>query len=174
MNKKEFIERYAPKCFYHFTDIRNIPSIRESGLLSHAELVNSCNTTFYPAGNTISQEVDADKGLNKYVHLCLHHKHPMEYIAKREGRVGNTVFLSVTLDVLDINGVFFTGEVANKSGVCLLEPENAYSELDLEVLYDGLNFGDPQIRKRHNIAVKYELLVPNHVPLEYLNLPQFI
>ena len=174
MNKENFIKRFKPKCFYHFTDLRNIPTIRENGLLSLAELQNRKITKFYPAGNQLSQNVDSSKGLNKFVHLCLHYNHPMEYIARMQGRVANTIFLAVSLDVLEVTGVRFTSGVANKAGVCLLHPEDAYSELDFEVIYDGLNFSESCVRERHNIAVRYELLVPNYIPLKYITLPNYI
>ena len=47
----------------------------------------------------------------------------MEYIAKKEGRIADTKFLSINLEVLKIPGVLITDEVANKSGVVGLSPK---------------------------------------------------
>lgn len=174
MNKEEFIQRFQPKCFYHFTDLRNIPSIRKYGLLSLVELAKQGIEGYYPGGNDWSHDADSFKGLDHFVHLCLHYRHPMEFIAREKGRINNTVFLPVSLDILGLDGVRFTEGVSNKTGVCLLHPEKAYSDLDFEVLYSNLDYGNSCIKKRLDIAVKYELLVPNHIPLEYLKLPKFV
>ena len=40
MKPSEFIQRYKVRCFYHFTDTRNLPSIRANGgLLRLSQLI---------------------------------------------------------------------------------------------------------------------------------------
>jgi len=38
MKPEEFIARFSPTSFFHFTDTRNLPSIREHGLLPLADI----------------------------------------------------------------------------------------------------------------------------------------
>jgi len=169
----DFRNKYKPPCFYHFTDLRNISSIAKHGLLSLKEMKCRGVSVPHPGGNDWSHEEDARLGLDEYVHLCPRHRHPMEYVARKEGRIGTTLFIAVSVDVLDVDGVRFTSGVANKAGVCLLEPEKAQSDLDFEVLYSKLDWGDPQVMSRLKIAEKYEILVPKAIPLKYIRLPNY-
>ncbi|MFC1740116.1 DarT ssDNA thymidine ADP-ribosyltransferase family protein [Pseudomonadota bacterium] len=64
------------KCLYHFTDERNLDSIREHGLLSWPLLLQT-GIAHVPASSELSRELDARHGLENYVRLCLTRYHPM-------------------------------------------------------------------------------------------------
>lgn len=165
--------RYAVTSFYHFTDRRNVASIRErGGLYSLASAREMEIEILAPGGNEWSHEADQSKGLDRYVHLCFRPHHPMEYVARRDGRIANSVYLQVHPDILDLEGVLFTAEVSNKSGVAAVPLVEAWGVIDFEVLYTRTDWSDPEVRQRLTLAEKYELLVPNHVPMKYIrNLP---
>lgn len=125
-----------------------------------------------PGGNEWSHDADEFKGMDKYVHLCFRPSHPMEYVARKEGRIGDTIFLHINPDVLLWEGVRFTPEIANKSGVEAYTIEAAMDIIDFEVLYTRTDWADPEIRKRLQQAEKYEILVPKRIPLNLIrNLP---
>lgn len=86
------------KCLYHFTDVRNIPSIkRHGGLLSwyycHTHgIVIPCQ-----GGDSDSMNLDEKYGLEDYVRLSFCDDHPMAYRLKKSG--SNIVVLRVSIDV---------------------------------------------------------------------------
>lgn len=68
-----------------------------------------------------------------------------------------------------MEGIRFTAEVANKSGVKPLTLEEACAEMDFPVLFDRTDWKDAAVQERRKVAKKYELLVPNFVPLHLLS-----
>jgi len=158
---------------YHFTDRRNLPSVREyGGLYPMTKLKKKNIEVAAPGGNEWSQDADGMKGMNGYVHLCFRNNHPMEYLARQDGRIGDTIFLQIHPDVLTWDGVLFTDDVANKAGVETHTIEEARKIIDFEVLYARTNWSDPKIQARLQQAEKYEILVPKKIPLELIrNLP---
>lgn len=154
---------------YHFTDSRNITRIKEcGGLFSYRELSNSMLDGIVCGGNDWSHDADNISGVDDYVHLCFTTNHPMEYLARQEGRIRETCWICVHRDVLRIKGVRFTNDVANKAGVTLLTNNEAVNELDHEAIFTFIDFGIGNNQQRKQIAEKYEILIPGHIPLQYL------
>lgn len=158
---------------YHFTDRRNLGMIRElGGLYPWASLQEMGIEVPAAGGNEWSRDADSFKGMDQYVHLCFRPNHPMEHIARREGRIADSVFLQVHPSVLELDGVLYTPDVANKSGVPSYTLDEAAELIDFEVLYTRTDWRDPQIHERLQQAEKSEILVPHKVPLELIrNLP---
>ena len=158
---------------YHFTDRRNLPSIREKGgLYPMAKLKKKEIEVIAPGGNEWSKDADGMKGMDAYVHLCFRNNHPMEYLARQEGRIKDTIFLQIHPDVMTWDGVLFTDDVANKRGVETHTIAVARKLIDFEVLYTRTDWSDPKIQARLQQAEKYEILIPKKIPLEMIrNLP---
>lgn len=161
--------RFSVREFYHFTDTRNLPSIRQHGLLSWAELQQRGIQSVAPGGNDWSHDADHRVGLDEYVHLCLMKEHPMEYRAREDGRIESSVFLRIAAEVLHTPGVLFTADVSNKSGVETLSLSEALEQLDLEAVYTRLDWSDPVVKERRLVARKYEILVPTLVPSQMIS-----
>lgn len=79
---------------YHFTDSRNLPSIRKLGLLSWKRLVQR-NIVHCPASSEDSRRYDARLNLEDYVRLCTRREHPMAVRALLEGRIQDYVWLEI-------------------------------------------------------------------------------
>ncbi len=158
---------------HHFTDQRNLPLIqKEGGLLSASLLAARSLAPPAPGGNEWSREADARIGMDRYVHLCFRRNHPMEIRAREDGRIKETVFLEIDPAVLRLDGVKFTPDVANKSGVASYSVGQVDHLIDFEVLYSRTDWRDPVIRQRLLAAEKYEILVPDLIPLSLIrNLP---
>lgn len=169
MTPGQFIAKWMTgRCFFHFTDTRNLANIRLHGLLSLKQLENRGIAPLAPGGNQWSHDADRQCGLDRYVHLCFFNQHPMEYVAREEGRLGDTVFIKVHTSVLEIPGILFCNDVSNKSGATTF----GFSEiekLDLEVCYRRLDWTNPDIKARLKAAKKYELLIPDSVPANLLS-----
>lgn len=158
---------------YHFTDRRNLDLIRKlGGLHPLAELKRKGIEVPAPGGNEWSHDADGMTGMDEHVHLCFRSNHPMEYVARKEGRIADSIFLNVHPQVLQWEGVLFTPDVANKSGVQAYPIHDAVEMIDYEVLYTRTDWSDPSIRQRLLQAEKCEVLVPRLIPLDLIrNLP---
>jgi len=154
---------------YHFTDARNIPLIWElDGLWSTAKL-REMGVDFHPGGNQHSLDADTMFGMDQYVHLCFTMEHPMAHIAKNDGRVQKLqwIYLDDPASVFEIEGVQYCAEVSNKSGAELCSIEHAREHFDDVALYDYLDWGVGDNYARRQAVEKCEILVPDHLPLEY-------
>ena len=158
---------------FHFTDRRNLPLIRElGGLLPLATLRQMQIAIPAPGGNDWSHDADSAKGVDKYVHLCFRATHPMEFRAREDGRIVDSIFLGVHPDVLLWNGVRFCPDISNKGGVDHCSIDEARDRIDYEVLYTWTDWNDPIIKQRLLAAEKCEILVPAKIPLDLIrNMP---
>jgi hypothetical protein len=163
----------AVRMLFHFTDRGNLPSIRElGGLYSLAKLREKGVKIMAPGGNDWSHEADEARGLDKYVHLCFRSNHPMEWVARQEKRITDSIFLQIHPEVLYYDGVGFTDDVSNKAGVQMHSIKEARGFIDFEVLFTRTNWRDPAVKTRLDQAEKCEVLVPNHIPLDLIrNIP---
>jgi hypothetical protein len=172
MARKDPFREYGVTTLYHFTDRRNLPLIRKHGLYSFASLKKQRIEIPAPGGNEWSQEADANKGMDRYVHVCLRPNHPMEYLARRDGRIKDSIFLEIHPDVLQVEGVMFSAGVSNKAGIEIISIVEAYKLIDFEVLYRRTSWKDLEILRRLQQAEKCEILVPDHIPVALIrNLP---
>lgn len=154
--------------FFHFTDARNIDLIKRHGLLSRRKLKELDIQIPAPGGNQWSMEAADRLGLDRYVSLCLTGSHPMEYAARNGGQIKDVVYLPIRPDVIKIPEVMMTGGVSNKSGIVPEAPDEVLEKLDLEVIYRRTNWKDASVMERLKAAEKFEILVPDQVPLEYI------
>jgi hypothetical protein len=162
---------YAPiRQLYHFTDERNLPLIRQhGGLLSLARLEELGVNVPAPGGDVASQATDRARNLHRYVHLCLLNKHPMEYRARQSGRIERTIFLRIDTAVLQNDGVKFVPGLANTNGIPIYDLVEALEQglVDTEPLYRWISWSlFPSVYTRRVAAEKFEIMVPDHIPLE--------
>jgi hypothetical protein len=152
---------------WHFTDLSNVDLIKQNnGLLSLAELNRRGISIPAPGGNEWSHTADSQKGVDDYVHLAFLDDHPMLYMAKNDNRIQNAVWLKIDVSVLSNPNVRFTSDVSNKAGIELLTLDQALEKIDFEVLFTYLDWKNPDIQLRRKAALKSEILIPKHIPLE--------
>ncbi len=155
------------KSLYHFTDRRNIESIRANGLMSMRLMKEAGIAPVACGGNDWSLEADVQCGMDCYVHLGLTTSHPLEFKAKNEGRI-EPAYIRVDPSILKIPGVMFTPDVANKSGIEPEALETGLDKLDLEVIFCKTDWKDAAIKERLKVARKCEIIVPERVLPKYL------
>jgi len=114
--------------------------------LSHDETQEQKIEVPAPGGNEWSQDADGMKGMDGYVHVCFRNNHPMEYLAREEGRIGDTIFLQIHPDVLTWDGVLFTDGRGKQGRGGNPYHRGAREIIDFEVLYTRTNWSDPQIQ----------------------------
>lgn len=150
---------------YHFTDLRNLPSIRQHGLVSQVRARQNAIKIEHPGSDEIGHLADWTKGLDDYVPLCFSPENPLEYAARMAGRIEKSTFLQIRPVILREEGVRMTLDTANKPDVPLLEAGEALAQVDFDVLYAKRDRRDPAIQQRLAAARKCTILVPSCVPL---------
>jgi hypothetical protein len=162
----EILKRHRFK-FFHFTDTRNLPSIRESGLLS-MKSIRANQVVVAPGGNSWSLDADRRTGMDDFVHLCFFNEHPMEFLALKDGRIQESRFLRISPEVLLAGGVLITDMVSNRADANPKPAEEMIDKLDLEVIYTRTDWKDPKIQMRLRAARRCEILVPKSIPLKFI------
>ena len=92
----------------------------------------------------------------------------MEFVARQEGRIGDTIFLQVHASVIQWEGVKFVPGMANTNDIGLYTMEQARDMIDFEVLYSRTDWRDCHVQRRLQAAEKYEILVPRAIPLDLI------
>jgi hypothetical protein len=107
--------------------------------------------------------------MDAFVHLTFFAKHPMEFLARKDGRIERTTFVRVAPEVLKLPGVLITKDVSNKSGVIPIPVEEGLPQLDYAAMYTRIDWRVPENYERRKAVEKYEILIPDIVPIEFLS-----
>jgi ssDNA thymidine ADP-ribosyltransferase, DarT len=153
--------------FFHFTDTRNLDLIKKHGILSRRKLREMCIDIPAPGGNQWSRDAADRLELDRYVSLCLTPSHPMEFLARKGGQIKEATYLPIRPDIIKAKGVMMTGGVSNKSGIVPEAPGEVLEKLDIEAIYRP-QWGDRSFIERLKVAEKFEILVPDQVPVDYI------
>ncbi len=166
---RNILARYKFDSIWHFTDKSNLEPIKEhQGLLSLGEAERRGVEIPAPGGNNWSHDADRWKGLHEYVHLTFVDDHPMLFRAKQEGRITEAIWLRIKSSIILEEGVRFCSDVSNKSGVDILDSNEAEQQIDFEVLFTYMDWRDSNIQARRQSALKSEILVPNFIPIDQI------
>lgn len=154
--------------FYHFTDKKNLDSIKALGLLCTSELRRlRLLETVVTGGDATSLATDVQKGNDKYVCLCFTKKHPMYYVASQRGV--DPTWISIDPEVIKLPGVMVTDAPSNQIGVVPQAASQALDNLHLDAIYQRIDWTQhPEARDHRVAAEKYEILVPKKVILDYI------
>ena len=156
--------------FYHFTDERNLQSIRKCGGLFSWDYCNKHNINIpRPGGSETSWSLDYHLGLEDYVRLSLTDDHPMMHIAMNDGRISFPALLEINLDVAYIETTLF----ANKNAARINNSGNIGSGLiDLQQIHFNTvkypNYFD--INAEEKPFYQAEILVKTFVPMKYIKI----
>jgi hypothetical protein len=155
--------------FYHFTDRKNLPSIREHGLLSSKALrEKKIFDHAITGGDANSLISDVQNGTDGFVPLCFTRNHPMAHAAANDERQRDFEYLQIKPEIIKLAGVKIAKAASNQAGVVPHLAKSALGELDLEIIYTRTDWKNPILKNRLDIAEKYEILVPDSVPLQWI------
>lgn len=95
------------RCLYHFTDRRNLDSIRRNGGLYSWQYCDTHNIEIpYAGGDSTSRSLDCRYDLEDYVRLSFCDDHPMTYRLSQNGY--DLVLLKITVDVAELETTLFS------------------------------------------------------------------
>jgi hypothetical protein len=155
--------------FYHFTDRKNLPLIRQYSLLSTSAL-RTLNLfgNVKTGGDAASLQSDTAKGTDGYVCLCFTRGHPMAHVAMQDDRKLDPVYLEIDPRVVKLPNVMITNAPSNQNGVIRVAAGTALDSLDLEVIYKRTDWNDAAVQARLQAAEKYEILIPGSLATQYI------
>ena len=158
------LKAYGPRYLYHFTDVQNLPSIKQARALYSWEQLETLKIVApRPGGDDLSRRLDKQCDMHKYVHLCFKPKHPMEHVAVEAKRIGPTKFLWVDIDVIFREGVLYCDRVSNADGARYKPVQDAADDIDWPRLYTETHWDDPVFQDRRRAAEKAEILIPGSI-----------
>ena len=159
-----FLDKYDIKALYHFTDARNVESIRKNGLCSINYLRNHSLDVHY-SSTLQSRSIDASKDLADYVHLSYERNNPMLFVALAEGRLYDYRILDVAVDVLFWKETKFTKCNAVKTGAYIADNIDYIMDIPFDLFHN----------KRYDKNSPYkdlfmsEVLVKDVIPIEFIS-----
>lgn len=151
-------------CLYHFTDKRNIQSIKQSGGLLSQEEIDGKNIYPIYSSSEDSRANDNRQGLSDYVRLSFVKGHPMMYTAMTCGRITSPRIIEINPLVLLLPGVLYSDRNALKNGAIIGSDAKALSNIQFNLFSQNyLSLIDSDSRSHYQA----EILVPKRVGCEF-------
>ena len=160
------IKKYKIKALYHFTDRKNLASIRQcQALYSWKYLEENGIAIPKPGGNSLSRRLDRNKNLEDYVRLGFNKKHPMMFVALNDGRIKDAIILEIDPCVIYFKDNLFS----NMNAACAVA-EIGHSIEDFVKIDFGFAIKDDRnicnINEKN--ASQAEVLVKTQLPYKYV------
>lgn len=156
---------------YHFTDVRNLPMIKQLNGIWATRKLRMGQCTFHPGGNQWSLDQDVNSGMDHYVHLCWDKNHHMEKNILERDKEIKLFYLEIDRLILYEPGVLFTPGVANAKGMNKHTIKEAVESGMID--YDAINrkigsLRDASNQARRQKAERTEVLVPEFVAMKWI------
>ena len=154
------------RCFYHFTDRRNLESIKKQGGLYSWHYCEDHGITIpYPGGNVTSRSLDSYHGLSDYVRLSFCTDHPMKWVLEQKGY--NMVLLRIKIDVACLEGTLFSDINATDNNHRHGGTLDDLKRINIPATLENYVSRTSPIFKQHQA----EVMVKTFIPLEYIEIP---
>lgn len=151
------------KYLYHFTDIKNLPSIvANGGLYSWVFCEKNGISITNPGGGSLSRKLDTRNDVADYVHLSFTYDHPMKY--KKESEGAQMIVFRIHPAVAVFNDTLFSTTNATDKNAQI---GSGYSTL-CNINYEATQMA---FLKHEDADFKHsqaEVLVKSHIPLKYI------
>lgn len=163
---KRHLTTNGVRYFYHFTDKRNLESIRKMGGLYSWQYCEDHNIEIArPGGDSTSRSLDRRHGLQDYVRVSFCTDHPMKWILEQQGY--DMVLLKVKIDVACLEGTLFSDINATDNnhhhGGSLADLQR----INIPATQQNFVSRESDIFKQHQA----EVMVKTFIPLEYIEMP---
>lgn len=160
---RNYLTTNGIRYLYHFTDRRNLDSIRRNGGLYSWYYCENHNIDIpYPGGGEQSRSLDRWHGLQDYVRLSFCDDHPMAYRLQQDGY--NLVLLRIKIDVALLEETQFSDINAADGAHHHGKTMDDLKRVDLSATQQHYVSSSSPIFKKHQA----EVLVKTFIPLEYI------
>ena len=157
------------ECFYHLTDVRNIPLIKDiGGLCSWDFLYNNKVKIPFQGGDEDSMKYDKKHGLEDYVRLSFCKKQPMEYRLKQMG--ANLVILRISVEVAKFANTFFYNMNEAYSPHSNIEQLSGLLKENIEATKTRIFVRDDNNIKLKQLEVMVKTFIPSDLILNFNDL----
>ena len=153
------------RSLFHFTDASNLESISKHGLLTWKKLGEQ-QIAARMNSSELSHRLDTKAGLADFVRLSFCEKHPMMYLALKDGRISKPVVLEIKLEVVSRPGVLFCAINAASSA--------AKASEDPSVIHFETVRANSQrsVAASERVFFQGEVLVPDCIPPHLIKIPK--
>lgn len=160
---KDIFENKGIYCFYHFTEISNLDSIRQhGGLYSWYSCEQNGIKIPHPGGSPESRMLDCLYNLQDYVRLSFCDDHPMAYRHKQDG--ADLVLLKISTDVAFQQDTLFSDINATATGHSVGGSLDDLNKINFDAVKKHfVSRNDPDFS-----AHQAECLVKTFIPLKYI------
>jgi hypothetical protein len=160
----DIIKKQNIKYLYHFTDINNLISIKESGgLYSWGYLEKAGKGVKKYASNRISRLLDERKGAENYVRLSFTENHPMNTSKADKSHIKPVVF-KINPELIYHIGTKYCDRNAIMAGAKISDSFEYFKSIRFDLFnkkYDNLNADE-------KMYYSAEILIYEHVPIKYI------
>lgn len=161
---KEIVKEHRIESLYHFTDSRNLASIkRHGGLFSWWQCARQGIRITAPGGTKGSWERDRKNDLQDYVRLSFNNNQPMMHVASRYGRVQDIKILEIDPSIIYREATLFSDVNANDA-----EAHVGISLKSFERVRFPIATASRWVRNQEKRFFQAEVLVNRHVPLDLI------
>ncbi len=160
---EKILKRHRVESLYHFTDSRNLNSIKKKrGLYSWWRCEQEGIGVSAPGGSDLSREIDKEKGLQNYVRLGFNRNPPMLYVARKRGRIERYKTLKIDPSVIYHRSTCFSDINATDKEAQIGNDLESFKRIRLAI---ATRRWEDDTEKRYFQA---EVLVEGHVPLDQI------
>ena len=161
------VKRHRIGSLYHFTDARNLESIRRNGgLYSWWQCSRRGIRITAPGGDQRSRRMDEEHALQDYVRLSFNPRLPMMYVAQKAGRIGDIKILRIDPSVIYLEPTLFSDRNANDKDAWLGPSIKTFERIDFRLATGARRYLDLEQADRK--LFQAEVLVNGHVPLNLI------
>ncbi len=161
---REILSRNHIDGLYHFTDSRNVASIKKhGGLYSWWQCERRGIKVTEPGGSQLSRRLDRSKGLQDYVRLSFNYSQPMMHLALRDERIHGPAILVVDPSVVYLEPTLFSDVNATDRRACVGGDLGSFERVRFRVATDQYWSGYEEKN-----FFQAEVLVKSHISLDMI------
>lgn len=156
---RNYLSANNVRYLYHFTDRRNIESIRRHGGLYSWNYCNTHNISIpYAGGNSTSRSLDCRYNLEDYVRLSFCDDHPMTFRLSQNGY--DLVLLKIKVDVAELEATLFSDMNATDNNCRYGGTLDDLQRVDLNATRQHYLSSTDPLFKRHQAEVLVKTFIP--------------
>jgi hypothetical protein len=161
---EEIVKRHRIHSLYHFTDSRNLDSVRSyGGLYSWWQCEQRGIKITAPGSDRLSRRLDRKKKLEDYVRLSFNASQPMMHVASRDGRTSDIKILEISSSVIYLTPTLFSDINATDSQAQVGGDLESFKRIEFSIA-TGEHW-EAQVQKKR---FQVEVSVSSYVPLKRL------